>query len=348
MSRHKKCSRNDCPSTNVSAEYTTNCGHCGNTVHLPCIGIHRKINDVLIHQNIRVFCGECSEKSTVGSHKVPLTMSIARPSFDSVVDILTEMQNVVRDTNAKVTASVNSSQSYAAVLKTMDEVKELTAKTNEQLNAPKKIAPRNIEIFPHLGSPAKRKRQDQVEPPPRTLAKRFPRTLTSGTSSDATHGLGEAVNSKPRLEKSIYVTKLPTDITIEALTEYIKKRVENVNENDFSLRMLVKKGADLSEKTFLSCRLACTEVLYEKFMDSAFWPSHVMIGEFIDRPRPTRPTASVNDFLTQSNETNLPNPSTSGVTATPKTATSKSTVLKEATLKTASKNGTPSVTMETS
>lgn len=314
MSGHKICSREDCPTSNTTKEYTTKCGKCGNELHLPCVGINGKVNDVLFHPCIRVFCSECSRKSDVGSNKLAAAAKLKQTSLElsSVLDILRDVQHVVRDTNTKVTSnvasSVTSTQSYAAVLKKMDEVKELTAKTNDKLSASRVVATRRMD-FPLLGAQSpngKRMRNDNENIEPMLPKKIIGRKLLSGTSSESGHGLGVAVVTKERpnrsssfinFKKSIYVTKLPTDITVEALTEYIKKRIENVNENEFLLRMLVKKDADLSEKTFLSCRLACTDALYDKFMDPSFWPSHVMIGEFIDTPRPQRPIASVTDFM---------------------------------------------------
>lgn len=49
--------------------------------------------------------------------------------------------------------------------------------------------------------------------------------------------------------------------------------------------MLVKKDQKVEDLTFISYRLLCNDLYYEKFIDSAFWPSHVMIGEFIEKPR---------------------------------------------------------------
>ena len=122
--------------------------------------------------------------------------------------------------------------------------------------------------------------------------------------------------------------------------------MNGVDGTDFMLRLLVKKDVDLSTKTFLSCRLACTEALYTKFMYSSFWPPHVMIGEFIETPRPPRQTASASDFMSPKASTSAdpakPNPST------PKTHPPKPTVLKEAILNAASKNSETAATMETS
>lgn len=40
----------------------------------------------------------------------------------------------------------------------------------------------------------------------------------------------------------------------------------------------------MEDLTFISYRLLCNELYYEKFIDSSFSPSH-MIGGFIDKPR---------------------------------------------------------------
>lgn len=367
MSGRKKCSRDDCPRSNVGAEFTAKCGQCGEMVHLPCLGIKGKLNDVLVHPSLRVYCLNCAELHTTGSHTSTATVVLSKPTFDSIISELIEVKNIVRDTNEKVTANTNANanaivqptQSLADVIKAMNEVKKLTENTNEKLSSAGNLAVRKSTVFPSLDSPSsKRKRRDvfdessadfTVEAPSRKFAGR---QLLSGTSSDANHGLGVGValatrperseRTSAKLKKSIYVSRLSTDITADALTEYIKKQVEGVDVSDFSLRMLVKKDVDLSTKTFLSYRLACTETLYEKFMISSFWPSHVMIGEFIETPRPPRPTASVNDFLKSPiREVNTAKPSTSS-TAAPNPPTPKPN-----TPKPPPKNGTPTVTMET-
>lgn len=317
MGQHKKCNRDDCLPTNISGDATTKCGYCGSMLHLPCIGIQGSVSDVLAHPNLRVFCNECSAKYTVGSNQ-SASATLMKPSslsqahvntakIDSVLEILNEVREVVRDTNKKVTSNVteNPIQSFADVMKTIEEVKQLTTKTNEKLNAPPNVTTRKLDDFPPLNSPSLKRRREapSVEAP----AKKFTgRKLLCGTSSDANHGLGvgvvlaarpERISPFAKFTKSIYVSRLSTDITTDALTEYIKKRIEGVDTSDFMLRMLVKKGDDLSTKTFLSYRLACTDTLYDKFMESSFWPSHVLIGEFIETPRPPRPTASANDFF---------------------------------------------------
>lgn len=47
----------------------------------------------------------------------------------------------------------------------------------------------------------------------------------------------------------------------------------------------------------MSNRLACTEALYDKFMDLSFRPSHVRIGEFFETPRPPRQKVTIRDLI---------------------------------------------------
>lgn len=65
-----------------------------------------------------------------------------------------------------------------------------------------------------------------------------------------------------------------------------------MEEGDIDLRLLVKKDQNLEDLTFISYRLLCTEIIYQQLMESSFWPSHVFIGEFVDKPRPPRIVAA--------------------------------------------------------
>lgn len=128
------------------------------------------------------------------------------------------------------------------------------------------------------------------------------RTLLSGKSEK--QGLGSAVTigarkpaqmTRNRLSKSIYVSRLETDLTVDHIKTYIKQQMPNVDEKHFALFLLAKKGVDLSEYTYISYRLQCTEELYSDFMSPDFWPSHVEFGDFVEKRKPSR--ASLNDFV---------------------------------------------------
>lgn len=119
------------------------------------------------------------------------------------------------------------------------------------------------------------------------------RKLTSGTDNSVDHDLGNGVvpkrnqNNQIHFNKSVYVSKLEPTVTNEKLMNFIKKKLPDLTDNDIKLHLLVKKDQKVEDLTFVSFRLLCNETFYEKFIDSSFWPSHVMIGEFIDKPRKT-------------------------------------------------------------
>lgn len=323
MSEGKSCSRDDCPVGHTHKDYTTKCGKCGNVLHLMCIGINRKTAEVIFHPNIRLFCNKCAkngaEKSSKVSSKQMIETSTAYSSpqstnssatnvlstakMDSMIKLLNQVHNVVTDTNAKLVAHVASSQTYADTLK---QVKELSANTNEKLVEAKKnsksfssVVSSKPKEFPPLNAQTPKRRRENDTP-----VKKFPdRKLIAGTGADQSHGLGgTVVSSKPkraraspspyeRLNKFIYVSRLQTDVTAEKVTEYIRSKMPEMNDADISLRLLVKKDTNLSELTFVSFRLACTEAHYEQLMDPSFWPAHVMIGEFLENDR--RPPKAV-------------------------------------------------------
>lgn len=321
MGGNKQCSRDDCPPANIRKDYTAKCGNCGDEVHLPCIGIDRKANDVLFHQNIRVFCNGCSVAAPVASNKNNImAKSFVKPSsfsspaigssitfdessvkIDSIAAMLLEVRDIVRETNKKVASNVDSSQSYADVVKKVDELKEIAAKTNARVNEKfsNQVVPVIRNSFPALGTPSS-KRKCTSSPPsvPMPPTRKFlGRKLTSGTATVANHCLGSRVNlgigstenmslsSRVRLSKAIYVSRMQNDVTKEKIMEYLKSQMAELNESEISLRLLVKKDVDVSTRRFISYRLACTEALYEKLIQPSFWPDHIEIGEFFEEPR---------------------------------------------------------------
>lgn len=123
------------------------------------------------------------------------------------------------------------------------------------------------------------------------------RTLTAGTFASSDHGLGNAVELRTRnprnqqaknlhdanrvvLTKSIFVSRLQTNVTVQNIVSYINKNAPSVDSSHFQVRMLVKKDQDLNELSYISFRLSCTDDLYGSFMAPSFWPPHVLIGEF--------------------------------------------------------------------
>lgn len=317
MGANKKCSRDDCPPVNIHKDYIAKCGNCGDNLHLPCIGIDHKVNEVLFHRNIRVFCNDCSALLSVGSNNAAVAKSIVKPSMvfgttdsgassakiDEIAAILLEVRDTTRDINKKITSDGDSSHSYAAVVKKMDELKEIAAKTQAKVDEKcfeKSVVPlqanHNPFSFPPLGTPSSKRK---CTSPPPSLSLPPPRKflgckLTSGTATVRNHGLGSRVelnsgnmmqSPRDRLNKAIYVSRMQNDVTKEKIVCYLKSQMAELNESDISLRLLVKKDVDVRTRRFISYRLACTEALYEEFIKPSFWPDHIEIGEFFEDSR---------------------------------------------------------------
>lgn len=225
--------------------------------------------------------------------------------IDKILSLLDKIDNSVETTKHTV-------NQHHLVTKTneitLNEIKASTIEINEKMNksnarplfssiaakTPTNHFNYSERLFPplHMKNPKRRRGDDQMRTPTETPKSTFKnRKLTAGTSQIADHGLGSPVQAKQparlrtNLTRSLYVSRLQTTVTIDRLLNYIKGKIPDLNENDISLRMLVKKDQPLDQLTFVSYRLMCTDGLYEEFANAAFWPAHVKIGEFIDKPR---------------------------------------------------------------
>lgn len=230
------------------------------------------------------------------------------------IDKTDEMLSLLHDIKSSISKHRNETKSYAAVL---SEIKESTRKPNYNANSnafpmyssvAQGNSSSNNNDFPSLTSrPSKRKINEisSLDTPKRmrTSAKAGSiqksvfsgRKLISGTNNEVNHGLGSPVKIIPRttqksdfmrkLTKFIYLSRLKTNVTDQLISTYIKSNITGVSDDDFALRMLVKKDQDLTELSFISYRLNCTNELFDKLMEPSFWPSHVMIGEFIERKK---------------------------------------------------------------
>lgn len=231
--------------------------------------------------------------------------SAGSASLDKILSLLNKINNSVEITKDMVDQHRLETKINEL---TLHEIKEATIEVKEKVdkskgrplfssiaaNTPMSQFISSDSSFPRLERHnSKRRRGDaQTMTPNETPKSAFKsRQLTAGTSQTTDHGLGSPVKVKQfararsNLTKSLYVSRLQTTVTIDRLLSYIKGKIPEVKENDMALRMLVKKDQPLDELTFVSYRLMCTDGLYEKFADAAFWPAHVKIGEFIDKPR---------------------------------------------------------------
>lgn len=101
------------------------------------------------------------------------------------------------------------------------------------------------------------------------------------------------------MAKSIYVSRLKNDVTVDKITSYICGKISDAKLEDFALNMLVKKDQAIDQLSFISFRLRCTPEYFTVFNESSFWPKHVMIGEFIEM----KMNPELGDFLGATSQT---------------------------------------------
>lgn len=214
-----------------------------------------------------------------------------------IVPMLSDMKINVNDVTNVVKSNNETAKSYASVL---TEIKENTNEIKEK-KIVKPLAPTKItktktitlnKDFPSLNArtPKRKRTDDNIETPKRKFKERV---LHCGTNETYDNKLGSPVNmTRPKkispfahMTKSIYVSRLKNDVTVDKITAYIEGKIPDVKLEDFALNMLVKKDQAIDQYTYISFRLRCTPDYYVKFKNSSFWPKHVVIGEFIEQKK---------------------------------------------------------------
>lgn len=85
---------------------------------------------------------------------------------------------------------------------------------------------------------------------------------------------------KPKFEKAIWVSRLPTATKEEDVRDYISG-ISSVSSN-LSIHKLVKKGRDCSELNFISFKIAVNEADFVILNDPSVWPTGVLVREFME------------------------------------------------------------------
>lgn len=315
-----KCNDVTCPESNVSEAFKTECYNCHDMVHLPCYNIIQSKSKIFISKNIVFICDECqtaspkrkgvditktSKLSTSNNETAQSNVDNSQTTslnhvftnkrlsefintlstkIDNNTEILSELKDNVNSMHS--TIREKSGSSYADIVganKQQQQHTQLVSMPNTSVASTEEI--RELDAVTKL---AVKKRQ-----------------LTAGNSSKI--GLGKAVTietAKPRksvketrirLGKSVYVSRMETSVTVDELIAFIKAQLPDVDEKHFLPRLLVKKGQDLDELTYISFRLQCTDALFSQFMSPDFWPNHVMIGEFFEKQSEKR--VKLSDFV---------------------------------------------------
>lgn len=241
----------------------------------------------------------CSKTSSSTKTQSTITQLVTDKKLLEIHSLLKTVDTNVRAIELKLSSNDEQTKLYSDVLK---KVNENTMNTNAMLSENSKkplfsnvVARMNQSPFPKL-TPSKRRRPDDSPTTNVLRAKpqQFPnRKLICGTSATTNDKLGAPIENIKRtspyahLNKSIYVSRLQPTVTTDQIVGYLKEKIPDICEKDVSLRLLVKKEQreQLDMLSFISYRLLCTDEIHEKLMDASFWPAHVRIGEFFERPR---------------------------------------------------------------
>lgn len=97
-----------------------------------------------------------------------------------------------------------------------------------------------------------------------------------------------AIDARPKLSKAVYVTRFQPGVTVDGVMMYLNSQIPDLVENKVAIRMLVKKDQDVNELQFISFRISCTEDLFPKLSEPAFWPSYIKMREFVFEPKKPR------------------------------------------------------------
>lgn len=162
--------------------------------------------------------------------------------------------------------------------------------TKSQVNSPK--------AFPRLGVYTPKRRRVDMDngnkrlSTPSTGGAFKGRKMVHGTAND--HGLTAPAQSKlpvspyAHLTKSMYLSNFSPTTTADMITALIKRKLPTIDDNDFKVRILVKKDQPLNNFTFISFRISCTDELYPLCSDPSIWPDFAVMGQWLDKPRQKR------------------------------------------------------------
>lgn len=238
-----------------------------------------------------------SNNSNIENKLNKIIAYIEGSKLDQIIPMLSDMKLNVNDVTNVVKTNNETAKSYASVL---TEIKENTNEIKKK-KLVRQLVPTKVnetktmnlgQDFPSIDSrtPKRKRLNEPIETPKRKFRDRI---LHCGTNENTDNNLGSPVKlTRPKkispfshMTKSIYVSRLKNDVTVDKITAYIESKISNVKLEDFALNMLVKKDQAIDQFSFISFRLRCTPEYYVTFKDSSFWPKHVMIGEFYEQKR---------------------------------------------------------------
>lgn len=204
-------------------------------------------------------------KINVSTENNPSELAEIKAMAKESSDKLKSLQNSVFDgpTNGNVHSAVNT-PTFANVLG--DQRKVMTAK--RKLNVNVNDTP-NKQRMANLPKPVGGTRDINIGQP-------LPDTAKANAKPKQM--------SKPKFDKSLWISKLHFSVTNEEIVDYIMTKTDIKDRNRFNVRKLVKKDADLSLLSHVSFKIDVNEQDFDYLNNPDIWPKTVVIREFIHTP----------------------------------------------------------------
>lgn len=92
----------------------------------------------------------------------------------------------------------------------------------------------------------------------------------------------ETRSSELKLQREIYVSKLPITTTCDEVKAYIA-RSRTIDANKLRIHRLTKKHQDISKLTFLSFKIETNDEIADQLLKREFWPSHVIVKPWMKK-----------------------------------------------------------------
>lgn len=110
--------------------------------------------------------------------------------------------------------------------------------------------------------------------------------------------------------KSLRVAGLHPSVTVEQLSDYIIKNTPLSDASKFDCMMLVKKGQDLNDLTYVSAKIDVLPEDFDGMLNLDLWPNYVTVREFVRVSKPKQRSNERDETqpnkIIRTNKENLP------------------------------------------
>lgn len=105
-------------------------------------------------------------------------------------------------------------------------------------------------------------------------------TIVGSCPSDADLGLKVVAR-----KETILVSQLNPLTEVAELKSFLDKKLKQSGDS-IRCKILIPKGKDRGELNFVGFMVSIPDILYERVMSPTFWPSGVIVRDFLFRPKP--------------------------------------------------------------